>query len=454
LSPPGPPAGVDRVRIELPDTNGHLRGKWLPPAKLAGGKPLGFSDVIYCLTCAEEVFENPGFSSEDTGWPDILAVPDEATAAPVPTEPGTLGVLCDATTVDGAPLALDQRAAVRRAEARLATLGLSARCGVEYEIFLFHGGEEAEAALRDGRPGDLVPVGVERQAYSLLRGPELAGLLDSFFASLEPYGVPIDSVLTELGYGMIEVGIGPLEPLAAADAAARFKLATKEIAAAEGMIATFVPKLDAQQSGSSGHVHLSLVRDGENALWAGPRALSELGVAALGGLCRRAAETSVFMAPNVNSYRRFRPETWTPTTVGWGHDNRNAAIRAITVEEGATRFELRRAGADLNPYLSIAAGLNACAEGIEEGLAPPPPAPGRAWEADAAPEFPADLAAATDLLESSDFAREALGSDLVDHYVISRRAEGARCAEELGSQPNMGDEQVPDAEVRRYLNVV
>ncbi|MBN9621880.1 MAG: glutamine synthetase, partial [Actinobacteria bacterium] len=335
---------------------------------------------------------------------------------------------------------------------RLAALNLTATCGVEFEFFLFHDDEDAQRALRAGRVRELVPVGAEQQAYSLARGSDLVGLLDDFFALLEPYGVPIDSVLTELGYGMIEVGIGPLDPLAAADAAARFKLAAKELARRNGMIASFVAKLDMDQSGSSGHVHCSLQRDGANALWAGPNRLDELGEAALAGLCAHLPEVSVFMAPNVNSYRRFRPGTWTPLVVGWGHDNRNAAVRVITVEESATRFEVRRAGADLNPYLSIAACLHSCAEGIESSRTLPEPTPGRAWEAPGATALPSDLAAATDLLDGSAFARGAFSEELVEHYAISRRAEQARCAEHVGADG--GAEEVPERELQRYLTVV
>lgn len=453
MSRADPFATATRARIELPDLNGHLRGKWLPPRKLAGAKPIGLSDVVYCLTCADEVFENPEFASSDSGWPDVVAVPDLSTAATVPAEPGTVAVLCDAVRIGPGPPAFDQRGAVRTAAERLQALGLTAECGVEYELFLFRDDEAGRRALREGRHRDLHPVGEEQQAYSLLRSPELRGIVDDLFTSLEPYGVPLDSVLTELGHGMIEVAIAPLDPLGAADAAARLKLAVNELARRHGMVATFIAKWDMAQSGCSGHIHCSLLRDGENALAEGRGTLTELGNRALAGLCARAAELSVFMAPNVNSYRRYRPETWTPLTVGWGHDNRNAAVRVITTSAEATRFELRRPGADLNPYLCIAACLHACADGIERSLAPPPEAPGRSWAAVGAEPFPATLLEATAALEESAPARAAFGDRLVDHYAISRRAEHACYAAATGEEPDLELAQVPPAEIGRYFNV-
>lgn len=260
--------GADRLRIELPDVNGSLRGKVVPAEKLAGGGGAGFSDVIYCLTSADEVFENPAFTSNDTGWGDILAVPDWSTLRPVPWERGLAAVVCDATTKAGEPLGVDPRGALRRACERLAAAGLEARCGVEYELFLFRDDEDGRA-LREGRPRDLRPASRVPQAYSLMRWPDLADFAEALHRDLGTYGVGIEAMSTELGHGMFEVAIAPLAPLEAADAAARFKLGCKELARRHGLIATFMAKWDMNQSGSSGHVHLSLQRDGRNLMWDG-----------------------------------------------------------------------------------------------------------------------------------------------------------------------------------------
>jgi glutamine synthetase len=446
--------GAARVRVEIPDTNGILRGKQVPATKVGAGKGCGFSDVVYCLTSTDGVFENPDFTSHDTGWPDLMAVPDLATARPVPWDPGVAAVLCDMRTKAGDPVELDPRRVLRLAVERLQALGLEALCGVEYELFLFLDDEPGRRALRQGRARELTPAGFERQAYSLLRWPDLAPFANDMFELMEGYGVPLDAVSTELGYGMVEIAVRPLPPLEAADAAARLKLGCKEIAHRHGLIASFIAKWDMEQSGSSGHVHCSLVRDGENALWAGPGELGELARAALGGLLSTAPETSAFMSPFPNSYRRYQPGVWAPVNVTWGHDNRNTCVRFISPSPGATRFEHRRPGADLNPYLSIAACLDGCAEGIQKAIEPPAEAPGRAWEQEGAEPFPTDLPEATHRLSRSAFARQRYGDAFVDHHVLSREAEQAEWLADLGDDADLDAEQVPDREARRFLNVV
>jgi glutamine synthetase len=441
-----------RVRVELPDVNGNLRGKQLPAKKLVAGRPCSLSDVFYCLTSADGVFENPDFSSDDTGWPDIVAIPDWTTARPVPWEPGVASVLCDVQTKAGEPLVMDSRRALRLAIERLGALGLTALCGVEYELFLFVDDDAARQALREGRTRDLVPAGLEWQAYSLLRWPDIAAFVDALYTDMPAYGVPIEAISTELGYGMIEVALACLPPLEAADAAARFKLGCKELAQRHGFIASFIAKWDMGQSGSSGHLHCSLLRDGENALWAGLGEVGELGSHALAGLMSTAAELSPFMSPFPNSYRRYRAGLWAPLNVTWGHDNRNACLRYITIAPDATRFEHRRPGADLHPYMAIAACVDGCAHGISRELALGPEAPGRAYAAEAQ-SFPGDLLEATALLSESAFARERYGDAFVDHYVLSRQAENAEWAAQVGDT-DLEAEQVPDAELRRFLNLV
>jgi glutamine synthetase len=268
------------------------------------------------------------------------------------------------------------------------------------------------------------------------------------------YGVPIESMSTELGYGMLEVAIAPLGPLEAADAAARFKLGCKELARRHGMIASFIAKLDMQQSGSSGHVHVSVRRDGEPRMRDGLGQLSDAGRRCLGGLAATAVETSVFMTPFPNSYRRFQPGLWTPVNTTWGHDNRNACLRAITVSDGAARIEHRRPGADLNPYLAVAACVDGCRHGLEEQLEPPAEATGRAYDDERASSLPADLPTAIEALRGSSPARAWYGDALIDHYVLSRVAEQEEWSKIAAESPAEHGDQVPDWELRRYFELV
>jgi glutamine synthetase len=287
-----------------------------------------------------------------------------------------------------------------------------------------------------------------------MRWPEITAFVDALYTDMPAYGVPIEAISTELGYGMIEVALACLPPLEAADAAARFKLGCKELARRHGFIASFIAKWDMRQSGSSGHLHCSLLREGENALWVGLGEVGELASHTLAGLMSTAVELSAFMSPFPNSYRRYQAGLWAPLNVTWGHDNRNACLRYITIAPDATRFEHRRPGADLHPYMAIAACLDGCTHGIERELALGPEAPGRAYAAKDAQPFPGDLLEAAARLDESAFARECYGDAFVDHYVLSRKAEHAEWAAAVGDGVDLGADQVPDAETRRFLNLV
>ena len=152
-------------------------------------------------------------------------------------------------------------------------------------------------------------------------------------------------------------------------------------------------------------------------------------------------------SPFPNSYRRYIPDTWAPTNASWGHDNRNACVRVITVAESAARLEHRRPGADLQPYLSIAACLDAGLHGIRERIELRPESPGRAYDDTSAVRFATSLPEATAALRASTLARRWYGDLLVDHYATSREAE-QRCWE------GVRDRQVPEWEAARYLEAV
>ncbi len=299
--------GATRVRIEMPDTDGTLRGKYVSVDKILAGKGASVSDVYYTLTIADDVFEDSPLTGPDTGWPDVVGMPDWSTLRPVPWEQGLAAVVCDVKTKAGEPLGVDPRHALRSACERLAADGFEARFGTEYELYVFHLDAEGERALRDGRVRELVPVSREWQAYSLFRFADTAPFIADLTASMEAYGCPIEAISTELGYGMIEVALAPAPPLEAADRAARFKLGCKELGRRHGFLVSFIAKWDLAQSGSSGHLHQSLLREGKNAFWSGQNDLSETGRHYLGGLLELSPELSAFMSPFPNSYRRYIP---------------------------------------------------------------------------------------------------------------------------------------------------
>ena len=170
-----PALPTTRLRLEIADTEGNLRGKYTTAAKLAKGRGATLSDVLYVLTIRDELFESP-LTGEPTGFPDVIMQPDWSTLVPVPWETDLSAVLVDVTTKDGQPLEVDPRRQLRRSVERLAASGFEALFGVEYELYLFHADDEA---LRSGRTRDLRSAGREWQAYSLWRFEDMRACITS-----------------------------------------------------------------------------------------------------------------------------------------------------------------------------------------------------------------------------------------------------------------------------------
>ena len=218
-----------------------------------------------------------------------------------------------------------------------------------------------------------------------------------------------------LGQHEINFHYGPV--LKTADDHAIYKNGAKEIAAQEGMAITFMAKFN-EREGNSCHIHLSLRRDDGSALFHDDRAAFERFLA---GQLACLRELTLFHAPNVNSYKRFAAESFAPTAVAWGHDNRTCALRVVG-RGAATRCELRLAGADVNPYLALAAMIAAGLHGMDEGLPLEDPVEGNAY-ASAKPRVPATLRDAAELFGASAVARDAFGAEVVEHYLNNARVE-------------------------------
>lgn len=443
-----------RVRIETPDLNGNLRGKYLAIEKLGSGKPIAFPEAYLALSVGEEMIDVP-MTQLDVGYPDILIAPDWSTLRPVPWEPEVVALIGDGVLKDGeTPHGSHPRTVLRSVVDTAAEQGYEAVVGVEYEFFVYRLDERSQEALERGEIDAMTPLSRMQQGYSLQRWSDHADFAADLEQSMRAYGVPIESMLTEIGAGMLEVALAPAPALEAADRAARFKLGCREVAKRHGLLPTFMAKPTMREQGSSGHIHQSLLDADGNALWGGePETLSPVGKSYAAGLMRAAIECGAFLAPFPNSYRRHDPSQWAPTQVSWGWDNRQTTTRAITLNRGSTRFELRCVGADLQPYLAIASCLAGGTFGIRERLEPPPPVGLRSdrgevgIEAGTCGTVAADLREAADRLRSSKLAREALGDEIVELYAASRVIEQE-------TWERLRDEQVPPFEIRRYLEVV
>jgi glutamine synthetase len=281
-------------------------------------------------------------------------------------------------------------------------------------------------------------------AYSSLRLRELRPLVEVFFERMAAVGIAIESVHTELGHGMLEFAIAHAPAMEAADYAVRAKAYLKELCDEQGLIATFMPRWRTGAPTSGCHFHQSLWRDGVNAFASPDGGLSPLAGHYLAGQLATMKDFTVLFNPSVNAFRRLQPGTFTPATASWGVDNRTAAIRAITGSANGTRLEHRRAGADVNPYLAIAAMLAGGLHGLAGNLEAPAPAAGDACADSRFPALPSTLADAIGALRDSRLAAALLGSEFVSHYLLSREVE-------LGLWREWEAEQVTEWEHRRYF---
>ena len=236
-------------------------------------------------------------------------------------------------------------------------------------------------------------------------------------------GIPIEFSKGEAWYGQHEVNTRYADAVTAADRHTIYKNGVKEIAFLNGISATFMAKPSEKDIGSSCHVHSSLLgKDGKSVFVDDNGEETDVFRHYLGGMRYRARELALMIAPSINSYKRYAAESWAPTSISWGRDNRTCGFRIVGHGQ-SRRVECRIPGADMNPYLGIAALLAAGLDGIENETDPGPELKGNAYEAGEAEPFPSALREALELWEGSDFVRKALGEEVQAHYLNYGRYE-------------------------------
>jgi glutamine synthetase len=298
--------------------------------------------------------------------------------------------------------------------------GLTVYAGTELEFCVFRDSYE-DAWNRGYR--DLTPANLYNVDYSLLGTARVEPLLHRIRVEMAGAGLRPESAKGECNLGQHEIAFRYDTALATADNHSVYKLGAKEIAAQLGMSLTFMAKPN-QREGNSCHIHFSL-RDGAgNPVMAGdgPGGLSKAGSHVVAGLLAGLADLTLLYAPNVNSYKRYRPGTFAPTAIRWGVDNRTCALRLVG--HGASlRIENRVPGGDVNPYLALAA-MMACARfGLERELPLEEAFQGNAYGDASAPRVPSTLNEALARWEASPLARQAFGDEVVAHYANMARVE-------------------------------
>lgn len=437
-------AGVEFLQTHVVDINGNLRSK-ISPLKLSPAGDVQ-NGILYCVSHGDgqpggDTAFDSAIANEANGFPNIASLMNPDTLRQHGWRPDMASGIASGYMLDGSLCEIDPRHVLERADKRLRALGYEARVALEYEFGIFH----ADPALtQSGRHRELKPWGQSLVNYDLVRGGDYQDLVTEFIRRLKSVGIGLSSFVTEYGFGMYEYALTPKPALEAADDAVRAKLHLRELCAERGLIATFMTRFQppGRESACGAHHHISLWQDDKPVLGAGLNQLSGVGQQFLAGMLAHLPETHVIYRPTINSYRRFDANAWSPTSVSWGYENRTAAIRAITTPSAAAaRFEHRVPGADINPYLTVAAMVAAGAAGIEAAMVPPAAEAGMPV---GAPALPNTLAASTEAFEASEFCAEAFGSAFCTHYALSRRNE-------IAAFERWMSERITDFEWQRYF---
>lgn len=416
---------IDTVVVAAMDMQGRLMGKRFHAAHFLDGAWRETHCCNYLLTVDMEMNPVPGYrtASWTQGYGDYIMKPDLSTLRRTPWLPGTALVICDLLDHHGHEVAQSPRAVLKRQVARAAKLGFAPMMATELEFYVF---EQSYDALRDDGVGNLTPISGYNEDYHIFQTTKEEPLMRALRNGLYAAGIPVENTKGEADAGQAEVNVKYAEALATADMHVLVKQATKEIAHAQGKSVTFMAKYHTDKAGSSSHVHQSLwTHDGEPAFRdaADPQGMSSVMKSFIAGQLTHAREITLFLAPWMNSYKRFCVGLFAPTKAVWSADNRTAGFRVCGAGTKGVRVECRIGGADLNPYMACAALLAAGLDGVERGLELEPEQTGDNYSAEGIREIPKSLREAAELAQGSDWLRAALGADVVDHYVHAARWE-------------------------------
>jgi glutamine synthetase len=411
---------IDTVIVGFTDHYGRLHGKRSDATffleHTAGS---GTHACDYLLTVDMEMDPVPGYAyaNWELGYGDFHMVPDMATLRVASWLPSTAIVVCDLvddTTHELVPVG--PRSMLRKQIERLASLGFTAKAASELEYYLYN--ESYREAAESGF-SDLSSIGWYSEDYHLMQGSREEFYNGAVRRHLSASGIPVENSKGEFGRGQHEMNIRYADVLEMADRHTIMKLLMKDIADQLGVSATFMAKPEADQAGSSCHIHLSLWSDNENAFAGddevGPIRCSDTFMHFLGGWMAKVHDVMPFLAPTVNSYKRYLEASWAPTNVAWSFDNRTAGFRVVG-EGQSLRIECRIPGADVNPYLAYTAALAAGIDGIEKRIEPPEMFTGDVYAARDLERVPRTLSAAIPAFAGSDFIRDALSIDVQNHY--------------------------------------
>lgn len=417
---------IDTVLAVMVDMQGRLMGKRMHADFFIDSAWEETHCCNYLLATDIEMVTVEGYKSTgwEAGYGDYVMKPDLDTMRYIPWLEGTALVLCDMLDHHThAEVPHSPRAILKRQIARLEAMGMQAFMATELEFFLFK--ESFEEAQEKGHR-DLTPFSAYNEDYHIFQTTKEEDVMRAIRNGLNGADIPVENSKGEACAGQAEINVRYADALAMGDRHSIIKNGCKEIAWSKGRSISFMAKWHDDHAGNSSHIHQSLWSlDGKPLFFDADAkdGMSELMRQYLAGLLKHAGEITYFLAPYINSYKRFTEGTFAPTKAIWSMDNRTAGYRICGGDTKAVRVECRVGGGDLNPYLAMAALIAAGIDGIENKRELEPAYVGDAYNGEKAREIPTTLRDATEELNGSAMLRAALGDDVVDHYVHAARWE-------------------------------
>jgi glutamine synthetase len=400
---------------------------------------------VFGWDMSDACYDNVKVTGWHTGYGDMEAKIDPSTIRTIPWEGDIPFFIADFDTTANDKSYVCPRTLLKKVIAEAEDMNFKPLFSQEFEWFNYR---ESSTSLYEKNFQNLNPITSGMFGYSLLKMAENDAYFSDLFDLMKDFNIPLEGLHTETGPGVTEAAIEYSDILEAADRAALFKLAAKQIGFKHGIISSFMAKQISSLPGCSGHIHQSLwdMEKKKNLFYDDSKAyeISDIMKSYIAGQLICLPEILPMFAPTINSYKRLVEGAWAPTNLTWGIDNRTTALRVLTTGKKSTRIEHRVVGSDTNSYLAMAAALASGLYGIKKGLKLETPATkGNGYEDYSNGALPKNLWESSQKMKQSKIAKELFGDDFVDHFTKTREWEWREFSKE-----------VTDWETKRYFEIL